>query len=161
MDRLSNYFYLYILLIFLLWLTFIGVRNFLSIFQKTNLLEPMESNVVNTQEYSTDINENPYHDSVADIQKKNPEKNSQMFVKDQNGFIVPVTMTDSTIQKMQPLPIFYKPGDYIYGASNQTPTYRESIILSKLGIRDVYKKSCKMGPTENGYLTWDCSDSRN
>jgi hypothetical protein len=159
MDHLNFYFYLYILLIFLLWVAFIGPKYFLSIFQKINLIEPMDTEVVNTSEYSIDVNENSYHESTAAIQKKNPDKNSQMFVKDSDGFIVPVTISDSTIQKMQPLPIFYKPGDYIYGASNKTPTYRESIILSKLGLNNLYRNSCKMGPTENGFITWDCNNN--
>lgn len=143
-----------VLLIMILFICVFTTGSFLSEFLKPYYSEQMQSDI----NYTTNVYEKSYHDSENRIKNNNPQKTSQMFVKDKNGFIVPITIDDSTIQKMQPLPIFYKPGQYTYGASNQTPSYRESVILSKLGIRDPYKNNrCKMGPTKNGFVTWECA----
>ena len=70
--------------------------------------------------------------NVAEVKKTN-ENDETIYAKGENGGYVQIY---NTHQKMQILPIFYKPGSFAHAASiaDRLPTYKESILLSKLGL---------------------------
>lgn len=79
--------------------------------------------------YNSDNLDLQYHDDVNAIIAQDGINNAtfnSVNVLDKNGVMQSIPYTPA-----QPLPIYYSPGSFVFGASSYVPNYEDSVYLSK------------------------------
>jgi len=149
-----KYFWIYVILCIFVWLICTYVITIRETSQQSesfsNSAEEDEKkpDEILTRIYNANDKIPDYHEDEETIRALNKHKMQNMYVKGDDGKVVPIYM-----EPTQTFTTYYTPGSFPHGASNYVPTYEDSVKLANAEVERTYGHEYHVVRNDNGSLT--------